>query len=366
MRATRTVAYCFQILTPSASGRAAEAAKFFAPQPKIGDTFLVYIGMGRPYRHVHPGGAFFEITTRAVHSRYLLPTGEHFRSLAIGIMARAKERYPVELYAFGGVSNHMHWLLGVSDVDKLAGFVGYVKSNMAREAGRIVDWKEKFWGRRYRAIEISSEEAALVDRLRYVASHGVKENLVLRCRDWPGLQCIDALTQGKPLEGIWQDRTLEYEANRRGKDIDPEAFIERYTLELDPLPCWRHLPKEEIRRRISEIVTEIDAESARQVVLNGRTPLGAAAIRKQQPHDWPQQTKKSPAPRVHAASKAKRKQMIAAYRLFDATYREASARFRAGELSVEFPPGCFPPAPPFVPSDAGQPSSRAGPVWVPG
>ncbi len=169
------------------------------------------------------------------------------------------------------------------------------------------------------------------------------------------------------LEGIWQARTLEYEANRRGKEVDPEAFIEHYTLKLDPLPCWRHLPKEEIHRRISEMVAEIDAESARQVVLNGRTPLGAAAIRKQHPHDRPQQTKKSPAPPVHAASKAKRKQMIAAYRLFDAAYREASARFRAGELSVEFPPGCFPAAPPFVPSDAGQPSSRAGPaVSAPG
>jgi hypothetical protein len=39
-------------------------------------------------------------------------------------------------------------LLGATDVDKLAGFVGYVKSNMAREANRIVDWSEKYWGRR--------------------------------------------------------------------------------------------------------------------------------------------------------------------------------------------------------------------------
>ena len=46
----------------------------------------------------------------------------------------------------------------------------FVKSNLAREAGRIVDWKEKYWGRRYRAIEISDEEAAWVERLRYMLS----------------------------------------------------------------------------------------------------------------------------------------------------------------------------------------------------
>ncbi len=164
--------------------------------------------MSRPYRHVHPGGADFEITTRALQSRFLLPVGAHFRSIAVGIMARARELYPVELYAFGGLSSHLHLLLGASDVDRLAGFMCFVKSNLAREAGRIVDWKEKYWGRRYRAIEISDEEAAWVDRLRYLISHGPKENLVLCCREWPGLQCIDALTEGKSLEGIWRDRSV--------------------------------------------------------------------------------------------------------------------------------------------------------------
>ncbi len=81
---------------------------------------------------VHPGGSRFEITTRALQSRHLIPTGQHFRSIAVGIMARAKERYPVELYAFGGLSNHLHLLLGADDVDKLAGFMGFVNSNLAR------------------------------------------------------------------------------------------------------------------------------------------------------------------------------------------------------------------------------------------
>ena len=322
--------------------------------------------MSRPRRHVQPTGSHFEITTRALQSRFLIPTGAHFRQIAIGIMARAKELYPVELYAFGGLSNHIHLLLGATEVDRLAGFVGYVKSNMAREANRIVDWSEKYWGRRYRAIEISDEEAAWVERLRYVLSHGPKENLVLRCRDWPGLQCIDALTEGTPLEGFWRDRSLEYEANRRGKALDPETFIEPYTLELDPLPCWRHLSKEEIRRRIIEMVEEIDAESARRVVLNGRTPLGVEAIRKQHPHTRPEHTKKTPAPAAHAASKAVRKQMKKAYRLFVTAYREAAARLRAGDLAVKFPPGCFPPAGPFVPADVGLPCSRAGPARTPG
>lgn len=322
--------------------------------------------MGRPHRHVYPGGTRFEITTRCIHGRYLLPATNHYRSIAIGIMARAKELYPVELYAFGGLRNHIHWLLGASDVDVLANYVGYVKSNLAREAGRIVDWREKFWGRRYRAIEISDEEEAWITRLRYVLSHGPKENLVLRCRDWPGLQCIDALVEGKPLEGFWQDRSLEYEANRRGKEVKADTFVHPYTLELDPLPCWRHLSREERQHRIASIVEEIDAESARRVVLGGTTPLGAAEIRRQHPHDRPARSKRSPAPAVHAASKVVREQLKTAYRLFVEAYREAASRLRAGDYDVEFPPGCFPPPRPFVSSDAGSPCCRAGPQRAPG
>ncbi len=103
------------------------------------------------------------------------------------------------------------------------------------------------------------------------------------------------------------------------------------------------------------MVEDIDARSARRVVLNGKAPLGAEAIRKQHPHTRPEHTKKSPAPAVHAASKAVRKQMKEAYRLFVTAYREAAARLRAGDLTVDFPPGCFPPAGPFVPADAGRP-----------
>ncbi len=268
----------------------------------------------------------------------------------------------MKIYAFGGLRNHLHFLLGATDIKDLSGFMEYVNGNLAREAGRRVNWREKFWGRRFRAIEVSEEEAAMVSRLRYVISHGAKEHLVLRCRDWPGLQCLEALTQGKTLEGIWRDRSLEYEANRRGKETDPEDFIERYTLQLDPLPCWQHLPPAEIRQRISDMIAEIDAKNARRVVLGGTVPLGATAIRKQHPHESPLRTKRSPAPVVHAASKAVREQLKEAYRLFVEAYREAATRLRSGDYSVEFPPGCFPPARPCTSSGAGQPRSRAGPA----
>ena len=317
----------------------------------------------RELRHVPPGGAWFEITTRTLQSRYLIPHGERLRKIAVAIFARAKERFPVEIYAFGGLSSHLHLLIGVQDVGSLAGFMGYVNSNLAREANRITGWSEKFWGRRYRAIAVSNEEAALVGRLRYILSHGVKENLVSRCRDWPGLQCVDALTQGKLLEGVWRNRTLAYEAARNDRKFDPEEFDEKYQLELDPLPCWRDLPKEEIARRIREIVDAIDSEADQRVRDGGKPPLGLQVILRQNPHDSPTSPKKSPAPAVHAASKSIREGMKVAYRLFEEAYRRAAERLRRGELAVDFPAGCFPPPRPFQPS-GGIPPDGPRLAWT--
>ncbi len=164
--------------------------------------------------------------------------------------------------------------------------------------------------------------------------------------------------QGKPLEGIWRDRSLEYEAHRREQEAGSETFTKRHSLRLDPLPCWRHLPSDEIRRRLTEMVAEIDAESARRLVLGGSAPLGAAAIRNQHPHQRLARGKKSPASAAHAASKAVRKQLKEAYRLFVEAYRQAAVRLRSGNYSVEFPQSCVPPPRPCVSSVLEQPGSR--------
>ena len=85
------------------------------------------------------------------------------------------------------------------------------------EVCRLHDWKDKVWSRRYSAIVISDEEAAQVDRLRYILANGCKEGLVASPRDWPGVNMIAAVLDGKPLTGTWFNRTKEYAARLRGE-----------------------------------------------------------------------------------------------------------------------------------------------------
>ncbi len=327
--------------------------------------------MSRKLRYFPPD-SLVEITTRTLQSRFLLQPTRHFARTVVGILARAQERASIRIHAISGLSSHLHILATVDDAEQLADFMEYANGNIAREALQLVKdrgWSGKLWERRYSAIPVSDEEPAQLNRLRYLLSHGAKEGLVASPRQWPGLHCIDALIDGTPLVGFWRDRSAEYEADRRSKPIeDPRAFLAEYSIELEPLPCWRHLPAAEYRQRIAEIVHDIEVETARRIFLTGKIPRGPEAIRQQDPLDQATQPKKSPAPFCHAFSKEARGQLREAYRLFVEAYRQASAQLRAGDRDARFPEGCFPPALPFVSNDAQPqlPSSRDGPSFAPG
>lgn len=50
-------------------------------------------------------------------------------------------------------------------------------------------------------------------------SHGVKEGLVGRAEEWPGVNSVRALLGGEPLKGLWFHRSREYAACNRGEDF---------------------------------------------------------------------------------------------------------------------------------------------------
>jgi len=302
----------------------------------------------RRLRFIPEGGALVEVTCRTIHSRFLLRPGPELNNIVVGVLARAQRKYPIRCCFFVFASNHFHLLLDVDDARQLANFMRFLNSNLARELGRLVGWRDKIWARRYQAIVISGEEPAQIDRLRYGLAHGVKEGLVEKASQWPGVHCVRALVDCEAVEGTWFDRTQEYAARRRGEDFDRLCYATTETLTLSPLPCWKHLPEETRRRLIAELVAEIEAEAAARREQSGSQVLGVDAVLAQQPLASPKRTKKSLAPLFHAATKAVRQELYEAYGWFVAAYREAAEKLRGGDRTVRFPAGSFPPALPFA------------------
>ncbi|HSM51675.1 MAG TPA: transposase [Thermoanaerobaculia bacterium] len=304
--------------------------------------------MPRRLRYVPPGGALVEVTCRTLQARLLLRPSPLLSEITLGILGRAQRWSGVAIHAFVFLANHYHLLVSVSDAAQLAKFVGFLNSNLAREVGRIHEWKERLWGHRYEAILVSEEEESQVERLLYLARQGCKEGLVSDPLDWPGATSWQAMSDGRPLEGTWFDRTAEGLARRKGVELGAREFASPESVVLTPLPAWAHLEPEVQRERLRGLLDLARAEAAAMRQQTGREPLGRVAVVRQDPHRSPAWSKKGPAPLVHAASREVRRAYREAFRLFSAAYRRAAEALRAGVEAVVFPEGCFPPPGPFL------------------
>jgi hypothetical protein len=64
----------------------------------------------------------------------------------------------------------------------------------------------------------------------------------------------NAMLAGKPMRGIWFNRTAERFKRRSGEQPDPMEFAEAATVRLTPLPCWGHLSPGDQRKRLRSLI----------------------------------------------------------------------------------------------------------------
>ena len=133
--------------------------------------------MARKLRFIPPGSVV-EVTARTVQSRFLLKPGPGWRETFVGALARARERYRVDVHDFVCLSTHLHLLLSPENARELAGFMRHFLSKLSLEAAKRHGWGGPLFQRRYQTILVSGEARAQEARLRYLLAHGVKENLV--------------------------------------------------------------------------------------------------------------------------------------------------------------------------------------------
>ena len=128
--------------------------------------------MPRPLRFI-PEHSLVEITTRTMQGRLLLNPSPELTDIILGIIGKAQALYGMTIHAFVFLSTHAHFLSSPSSPGQLALFMQFVNANVAKEAGRLHLWRERFWSRRYRSIVVADEKAAHA-RIRYILAHGAK------------------------------------------------------------------------------------------------------------------------------------------------------------------------------------------------
>ena len=224
--------------------------------------------------------------------------------------------------------------------------------------GADIRWNAPIWGRRCDCSEIL-DDAALVERLKYIAAHGVKEGLgVTQVYHWYNF------TKRGQLE-----REARAEARRSGRPprrVKEHEYKEPIALGNAPLPCWEGLTARERNVEVKRIVEEIVAEGrAAREAEGGRPVMDAEAVLRQDPRDRPKSNPpKRPRPLCHTRHIEERNAYRERHEIYCAAFFDASARHRRGELEAELPDIALRPVVPPQLADAAS-SSRAPPAALP-
>lgn len=288
--------------------------------------------MSRPPRMLDASSIYL-VTIRCLQGRlFLRPSAETYDVLG-GVLARAVRLHGVELFAFNFASNHLH-LIVRAPRGNLPQFMQYLLPNISKKIGTLVNWRGAFWERRYSAQPLL-DEAALLDKVRYVLAHGVKEGLVRHCSEWPGLSALPLMRDGRPRTFRWMNWTRRCRSaapSRRGPRID-DRWAENEELRLTTLPIRGFERLSSLRRFLDECVRAIEREAR----LTYRAVLGVRGVCAQSPQRRPARPERSRAPWCHTTVQALRREFMERYRGFVSTFLNASESWRNGNLGAQFP-----------------------------
>lgn len=304
----------------------------------------------------HPNGpiALFEVTIPVANNQCLMRPDSTCVERINGVIGRAQALFSFELYAYEFLSTHAHLALGVWDLPTKAALLQYVNGNVAREVNRLRERSGAFFGRRNQAIQIA-DEAAAVDRLRYIMGQATAAQVVAHPRQTPFASANPTLLRGEPIVGVWIDR----EAMSRAGSTREADYAVAYPVRIDPLPHLRGDPAG-YRALCMRLAAEVAAEGLEERKRTGRRLQSAAAARRMDPQARirPKRVafddsgravdvRRSPAPCLHGTRAAR-----AAWRQRYAGVREAVCEATASWCAflgdgctqpLRYPPGTLPP-----------------------
>lgn len=288
--------------------------------------------MARPVR-MYEAGIIYFLTVRCLHGRLFLRPSERTNEVLGGVLARSVRLNGVEVFAFVFASNHVH-LLVRAPRGNLSRFMQHLLTNISKKIGALVGWRGAFWERRYSAEPVLDDEA-LVGRIRYILSHGVKEGLVASCGEWPGLNSLSMMLDGEARRFRWFHWSDRWRKRPCGKPCprfdDSCSTVEQLVLSPVPHPAFRDARS---RRMTVEGMVRAIEEYWGSVHSRFR---GQAWVLAQSPQHRPERAARSPRPYCHATSASSRDDFRRKAHDYLAAFMSASERWRSGDFTVSFP-----------------------------
>jgi hypothetical protein len=269
------------------------------------------------------------ITRRCTQRQFLLRPDRETNNAFIYCLATAAKRHGIEVLFTIAMSNHHH--TGIHDVaGNYPEFLEYFHKLLAKCQNARYGRHENFWSSEQTSVVLLSDKRDVLARLIYALTNPVKDHLVERAQDWPGVTSLpcavaeQALTATRPRHFFRDDGEM------------PEVA----TLTFHQPKAFEHLTAQEYGAMVSENIKRVEDAATAARRLSGRRVLGRAKILRQDWRDRPRAPSQKAA-EASPASQWTRVEALLRSRVFRDAYVAAREALQTGVRDVVFPAGTY-------------------------
>lgn len=271
-------------------------------------------------------------TRRSVQRQFLLRPSKRVNQAVLYCLAEAAQHFGVRIMWIVAMSNHLHE--GVDDPD---GKYPLFLRRFHRTLAKVLNchWGRKgslFEDKQTSMVELADADAVF-DKMIYSLTNPVKDHLVKRADEWPGVTSLQAQLDNEEL--VCPRPTWFF----RDSSKMPEVVRLRFHR---PKP-FAHLSQRAWAKKIRAAVAERERAARKERRCSDRQVLGAPSILAQSFLDFPK-TPEPPtriSPRVATKDERRRVEVLRRNRAWLRDYRAARQLLGNPDVSPLFPPGTW-------------------------
>jgi putative transposase len=279
-------------------------------------------------RQIIPG-CFYKITRRTMLRQFLLRPDEETNNTYTYCLAVAAAQFEIEIIMTNASSNHHH-----TDIFDRHGnvieFIQHFHKLFAKAQNAYLGRSENLWSSEPPSIVRYEDPERILDGLVYTATNPVKDGLVARVDQWPGVNSLDALLEKRTLKATRPAHFF--------RDDGPMPEVVELELVIPP----ELGDPEEVLQALKKRVAAAEESFEKERALLGQRVLGRTAVLRQSPFAAPKSVAPhgGAKPRSAASSLWRRLETLGRDRGFLEAYRRARALWIAG-LDALFPFGTY-------------------------
>jgi len=282
-------------------------------------------------RQVLPGMTYM-ITRRCTQRQFLMRPDRETNNAFIYCLAEAAARHGVAVIFTVANTNHHH--TGIYDREGVfPEFIERFHKMFAKSQNALRGRRENFWACEQTSVVRLADLGAILEKMTYALTNPVKDDLVEKTQEWPGVNAYDAIVENSAL-------TAERPAHFFRDDGSMPATV---SLRFERPPGFESMSQEEFAQLIKERVRQAEEMAAEDRRRRGVRVLGREAVLRQDWRDCPKsfEARGGLKPEVAARSRWSRLEALQRNKDFRREYSSARLAFINGARDAEFPAGTY-------------------------